>query len=678
MDFITIEAEDTNSSDSSQCEEEEDKDDSALGTFIDDSNGNDEPDNISHVQLLHSQRSQDFEIIPKRVAGHYTRKRRRTRSPHGESDIIRCQHGGHGDPKKTVQVLSHSPPKTIRQYFTSGDTNRPHKDTSEGCTGSGATHTTRVITAQVHVPAEPTYTAGGNSPARTPLRQIDPNGRPPGRVTPVSPPVPHRRRNVSAGGTHYGENGARLPPPYETASETRQTEGQKLLQRCLVSKNKTLTALAVFKELYTASFTEVTRTFKSDKTQSYEWVFMVLGCSHIALEAVKDVLIHNTEHVILDIDPYKHLGVYYVGFTVSKSREGLLRFLKQHNIFTENVVLSNPPNKRSVLSALFFDKLVQVSGDKPQWMIDIITSGDKGGEGFELSKMIQWALDNNMYDEGAIAYNYALLADTDLNAQLWLKHNSQAKYVRDAATMCRHYRRGQMQAIGVMEHLATRMREYADSDIEEGWKRIIVFLRYQHVDHHTFINDLKYWIVNRPKRSTIAIVGIPDSGKSMFGMSLIQFLDGRVLSFSNHKSHFWLQPLSETRYALVDDVTWPAWDYMDVYMRNALDGNPICIDCKHRAPIQTKCPPLLLTSNYDPRERGTGAENSYRYLLSRITFMSFNRSIPCIGGQPRFLISPADWRSFMLKFRKELDINLTDLDYGGATGEPGETAEERG
>ncbi|ABX61087.1 E1 [Francolinus leucoscepus papillomavirus 1] len=497
----------------------------------------------------------------------------------------------------------------------------------------------------------------------------------------VPRPVCHAGTNLS-GRANDKRTGAR--PSVHTATSTpkttpaqKQTLGEELLQRCLAAKNQRVTQLAVFKEAYGASYTEVTRTFKSDKTQSNEWVFVILGCATVVYEALRECLQAHTDFLLVDCDPCRRLGLFYCGFPVSKNRDGVRRLLKHFNIDHPNVPLMDPPNKRSTLAALFFQKLVLVHGEVPQWCRDITGMSQLSGDQFELSKMIQWALDNNYSDEGAISFHYAIQAETDMNAQLWLKSNSQARFVRDCAAMVRHYKRGQLHAMDMEEFIASRVKHFADAS-DEGWKPILVFLRFQHVPLPDFLQMLRYWLKGRPKKSTIAIVGVPDSGKSMFCMSLNQFLDGRVLSFSNSKSHFWLQPLSEAKTALIDDLTRPAWDYLDIYLRNALDGNPISIDCKHRAPMQIKCPPLLLTSNVDPRAPDSTGCAGYKYLTNRIAFITFGRPIPLRDGAPRFLIEPGDWKAFFDKFQVELDLTLQKYDCGerSPASEAGEPAGE--
>lgn len=38
-------------------------------------------------------------------------------------------------------------------------------------------------------------------------------------------------------------------------------------------------------------------------------------------------------------------------------------------------------------------------------------------------------------------------------------------------------------------------------------------------------------------------------------MSFIHFIQGAVISFVNSTSHFWLEPLTDTKVAMLDDAT---------------------------------------------------------------------------------------------------------------------------
>nr|ANN29876.1 E1 [Duck papillomavirus] len=686
MEYIQTEAQEEGASEDGRDEEEDE--DTGIDTYTQlfdcdtDSNGSetgrDTPEISLHQRLLHAQETEaeaEAENCPRGCGGLVRRARsspRRGLQPRGVHDCAspdgpqhHQQHEGlrrgAADP---AQAPGYELPYPLPTWGNGTPAASPHR-------GAQPPHGGR----HARPPLRPLQAANGNPTARDAFHL-------PGDILPRL----HGKRALRDAAAHTGDgeeaeatgapSSAKKQKGQDTATPgTGKVLGEELLQRCLNAKNLRLTQLAVFKDVYTASFTELTRAFKSDKTQSYEWVFLLLGAASITYEILRECLKAHTEFILSDTEPQKRLGVFYLGFSAAKNREGLLRCLKNCNVDPACVVLSDPPNKRSPLAALFYQKLHCSHGEVPLWCRDLTSMGKLSGDSFELSRMVQWALDNKMYDEGTIAYNYAILAETDRNAQLWLESNSQAKYVRDAALMVRHYQRGRLHATPMNEYIASRMREYSDHD-PDGWKRVVVFLAYQHIVLQDFLLHFRYWLSNRPKKSTIAIIGVPDSGKSMFTMSLAAFMEGKVLSYSNARSHFWLQPLAECKMGVIDDVTRPCWDYLDTYMRNALDGNPVCIDCKHRAPIQLRCPPLLLTSNYDPRSIKTydGGDCQYKYLLSRIHFLPFNRVIPTYGEKPRFLIRPGDWRSFLLKYSTELGLQIQDYDYG----EPPEGGPEPG
>lgn len=694
MDYILSEAEEAERQSGQEEEEgegdDEETEDTGIGTYsqfivsdgydsaCSDRSATESTDGDYARRLLHLQESEDRDRVHIGLGGHPN-----TGRGHG----LLHAGGAHGTDNNELQ---HPQPSTSVAAVHAGDSDIPKK-------------MLRNVPCQVSRQVFPQYGKAAPGISRpnverhkvpTPGTNIkDTGGGSPGRV-----PVPRSKnsmpkRNAAGAIQVHGHDAAapkRVRGPHQRqttcpegekenqAPSTEQSPGEKLLHRCLTAKNYRNTALAIFKELYTASYTEVTRAYKSDKTQSHDWVFVILGAGYDVMQALRECLKAHCDFLLYDVDPGKGFGLYYCGFINSKNRDGVKRLLRSFNLDVNCIVLCDPPNKRSIPAALFYQRMFTAHGETPSWCRDIVNSGELAGEGFELSKLVQWALDNMYSDESTIAYNYAQIAEHDPNAQLWLKSNSQAKYVRDAATMVRHYLRGQLHAMPMVEHIAARMRDHADGNAD-GWKKIVCILGFQHVVMFDFLLALKYWLKARPKRCALAMIGVPDSGKSLMCMTLTQFLGGNVLSFNNSKSHFWLQPLADCKCAAIDDVTLPCWDYLDQYMRNALDGNTICIDCKHRAPMQIRCPPLLLSSNYDIREiRKGGGECAYKYLLSRISIFSFNRPLPVIGGSPRFLIEPADWRSFFLKFHVELDLDLQGYDYGQDAADAGEPPEPGG
>ena len=129
----------------------------------------------------------------------------------------------------------------------------------------------------------------------------------------------------------------------------------------------------------------------------------------------------------------------------------------------------------------------------------------------------------------------------------------------------------------------------------------------------------------------------------------------------NSQSHFWLMPLSDCKLGLLDDATYPCWQYMDVHLRNAMDGNAMSIDLKHRAPVQLNLPPLLVTTNTDVLK-----EQSLKYLHSRIKCFNFPHKVPTLEtGEIAYKITNINWACFFRKFATHLELREED---GGDTG----------
>lgn len=425
----------------------------------------------------------------------------------------------------------------------------------------------------------------------------------------------------------------------------------------LKSKNRRATLLAKFKERFGVSFCNLTRPYNSSKTCSCDWVVAGFGIHEQVYEGAKVLLKQHCTYLHMQRIPHESGSVILLllSFIHQKCRETLVKLLVSVLGAPEGQYLCEPPVIRSPPAALYWFKqalssISYVDGDAPEWLMrQTQCSAQVEAVAFDLSQMIQWAFDNEYTNECTIAYEYALLADTDANARAWLKSNTQAKYVKDCATMTRYYLRAQMRKMTMGEWIVKQ-----GSAIEDNgeWRVIAKFLRFQHIDFISFINIFKDLLKGVPKRNCLAIYGKPNTGKSSFTMSLIDFLNGRVLSFVNSKSSFWLQPLVDTKIALIDDATGAFWDYADVFLRNAFDGNCICVDAKHKAPTQIKCPPLLITSNLDILQ-----EEKWKYLHSRVACIPFEYEFPLTEeGQPVFQFSKQNWKAFFKKFWTHLEL----------------------
>ena len=431
------------------------------------------------------------------------------------------------------------------------------------------------------------------------------------------------------------------------------------LLRC---NNRTAVILSKFKERFGVSFNELTRPYRSNKTCSLNWVISVCNVAEDVLNGSKTLLQQHVEFVQI-ISVGLHV-LMLVEFKVAKSRETLIKMLGNLLNVQDYQVLCEPPRLRSVSVALYFYKRAMSNisfkyGDFPSWLASQILLDHQVGsqDTFKLSDMIQWAFDNGFTDESDIAYNYALAATEIANAAAFLESNNQAKYVKDCSIMVKHYKRYELRQLTMAGWIKKCCLEY---EINSSWKPIAHFLRYQSVNFVEFLIALKPFLKGTPKKNCLVFWGPPDTGKSLFCFALLKFIKGKVISYLNSKSHFWLMPLIDTKLGLLDDATYPCWQYMDVHLRNAMDGNPMCLDSKHRHPVQLNLPPLLVTTNIDVMQ-----DASLKYLHSRIRCFHFPHKLPTTDdGQNAFNITNESWACFFSKFATHLD--LTDEEDGNS------------
>ena len=433
------------------------------------------------------------------------------------------------------------------------------------------------------------------------------------------------------------------------------------LLRC---KNAKAVLLHKFKEGFGISYNELTRQFKSNKTCCKHWVLAIYGAKEELIDASKQLLQQHCSYIWLQT--YTPMSLYLCCFNVAKSRETVVKLLISMLQIHENHILSEPPKNRSVPVALFWYKgsmnpNVYAFGEYPEWIVTqtMIQHQTADSIQFDLSRMIQWAYDNDHLDECSIAYNYAKLADTDSNARAFLAQNSQAKHVRDCAQMVKHYKRGEMREMTIsawVHHCISRIEG------DGQWQDIVKFLRYQGLNFIVFLDKFRTFLQNFPKKNCLLIYGPPDTGKSMFTMSLMKALRGQVISFANSKSQFWLQPLADAKIALLDDATEVCWQYIDMFLRNGLDGNVVSLDMKHRAPCQMKFPPLIITSNISLKK-----EKKFPYLHSRIYEFEFPNRFPFDSDdKPLFKLTDQSWASFFK--RLWIQLGLSDQEDEGEDG----------
>lgn len=438
----------------------------------------------------------------------------------------------------------------------------------------------------------------------------------------------------------------------ERNNNSLEAENSQLLNNA----NSKIILYTKCKEKYGVSFTDLTRPFKSNKTCSEQWVILVHAIRPELLEASKVLLQQHCDFIETII--YDFTSLYLVYFKSAKNRETVQKLFFTMLNCGEQQIVCEPPRTRSVPVALFFYQKIYSNvcfkyGEFPDWIKkQTIVSHESAttADTFELCQMIQWCYDHNYTEESIIAYKYAQEADRDSNAAAFLKSNNQAKYVRDACHMVRHYKRQEMRELSMSEWIwkcADECSETAD------WRIIPQFLKFQGVNFVSFLTVLRTFFKCIPKRQCVVFYGPPDTGKSYFCNSLCKFLRGKVISFMNRSSHFWLMPLIDAKIGYLDDATYPCWSYLDVNMRNALDGNEVCVDAKHKTPQQLKLPPMLVTTNVDVEK-----EPSLMYLKSRLQFFCFPNKLPFnADGTLVYEITNATWKCFFSKLFTQIDLS---------------------
>lgn len=423
----------------------------------------------------------------------------------------------------------------------------------------------------------------------------------------------------------------------------------------LRSSNVRASMLAKFKENYGVSFADLTRPFKSDKTCSTNWVVNVHCAAENAIEGSKEILKQYCTY--FQITSYGMSALYLLQCQATKNRTTVCKLMSKMLNVSDKLLMCEPPRTRSTPVAMYFVRQTMSNacytyGPTPDWigcLTMINHQGATAAEAFEFCTMVQWAYDNNITTEPAVAYGYAELARSDRNAAAFLKCNNQVKYVKDCVAMVKYYKRFEMSQMTMGAWIVKCCEDTRESG---NWKVIAEFLRYQEIPLLRVLNAFNLFFKEIPKKNCILIHGDPDTGKSYFCSSLIKFLKGKVISFMNRHSSFWLQPLLDAKIGYIDDATHAAWEFMDVNMRNALDGNEISLDAKHKAPVQLKLPPLLITSNVDVLN-----DQSLKYLHSRLMSFHFKHVMPFDeDNNPVYNITDGCWKSFFERLAVHLNL----------------------
>lgn len=437
----------------------------------------------------------------------------------------------------------------------------------------------------------------------------------------------------------------------------------------LSANNRKAAALYNFKQTFGVKFSDLTRVFMNDKTCTPNWVAAVLGPPPEMVESAKISL--QGQCVFFQIvEQYSDKGFVALclfEFKTSKCRITVSNLLC--NIFQVDPcqLLLEPPKLRSTVAALFFFKKSiaggsYMYGNLPDWVskLTIVSHQAAASDSFELSEMVQWAYDNDLTEDSEVAYYYATQAENDANAAAFLKSNNQPKIVRDCVSMVKLYKLQELKNMSLTEYVVHRCSRVSE---KSDWKVFMRLLKYQGVNGVLFLAALKDLLSEKPKKQCIVIYGPPNTGKSYMLYSLINFLKGKVITFFNSRSQFWLQPLVHAKVGLLDDATEACWNYFDIYMRTALDGNHISIDRKFKSAIQMRLPPLFISTNVRIPEIA-----KYDYLKSRMVCFEFPKE--CLfddNGNPYFNLTDSTWKGVFEHLASQLGLDFSEKEEDGVS-----------
>lgn len=236
----------------------------------------------------------------------------------------------------------------------------------------------------------------------------------------------------------------------------------------LHAKNIRVTLLHKFKNIFDLSFTDITRPFRSDKTCYTDWVCVLFGLLECHEAVLKTVVKNQCDFLYLKM--VDSTCLFLARFKTHKSRETLRKMLKVTLDVPEHQVLLEPPRTNGVAAALYWYKNglsenAFVHGPYPEWIMrQTVITGEAAQHQFSLADMIQWAYDHDLTEEPKIAYEYALLAQEDMNASAWLKCNSQARFVKECSQMVRYYKNAEMMEMTMSEWIRNCCRRVKEEN----------------------------------------------------------------------------------------------------------------------------------------------------------------------------------------------------------------------
>lgn len=397
-------------------------------------------------------------------------------------------------------------------------------------------------------------------------------------------------------------------------------------------------------------FHDLVKSMKNEKTQQKNWiVYFFLGAKDSeVLTAVKTLLQQDSTNVAY--------GLYGSGSHLfcleyidqQRSVAGIKRILKTAGVVT--ALIGVPLIKKSVVIDWLRTETLPLKNVLSFIKQIPLLDGEKKPP-FKFDELVQFTALYKIKSLPELIYRYRLHAKDDINAQQWMECTCALKYAKDALQMVALNEQGELNQLTQTQYINQVLLENECGN----HMNVSKFLLYQEILDAQFLNALRNWLHHRIKKCTLVFCGTPDSGKTMLGLALNKAVRGNITTWHSNSSNFWLQPLANSRFAMIDDATLQFWTYADTQLRTALDGNEVAIDCKYMPPVVTRFPSLVISTNYDIHEH----KSQYEYLFNRCVMFRFHKKLTYRTGEetPALLVTAADITAYIQHHRETLDLD---------------------
>lgn len=405
-------------------------------------------------------------------------------------------------------------------------------------------------------------------------------------------------------------------------------------------------------------FTDIHKAMMNVKTMQQLWGIFVERPKtgkrqgpercHIALEAL----------LVSSADKYRvkatECGYYFLAQFEkgSRSEAGLRKILAQLGI--KDALIGVPQIRKPAVKTWLKENTTCLSQDteltcmKEEQTTSAKVVGDDTLIKFDMDQLIQFCEDHEPPTVERLICLYREEAKNgDTNAIAWRSATGCLQHAKNAFTLYESAEKGRVMGMTMPEYLDYRIQKF------QGGNKMQVdkLLLYQGVLPQFFAQEFFEWTKGRIKRNTIVFVGKGDTGKSMMMDAIMQVLGGAFLSYHQDNQH-WKGPAIGKRFCCIDDITDYQWSRIDLTERRALDGGTVTINGKYRSQVETKFPPVMITTNYDLREnKNQLGQLNFEYLVNRLQWIKFDKVlIKKANGAAAIPVTPADFAAWLAHY----------------------------